>query len=233
MHILLTNDDGYAAPGLAALADVALELGDVTIVAPASHMSGCSHSATTDRPLELVEHAPRFLSVSGTPVDCVRLALLELVPDVSLVLSGINDGANLGIDVLMSGTVAAAREAQLLGRPAIALSQYRRRNSRPDWPQSTQFATRALAQVLERMNSRVELWNVNLPDLAVRQDTEIVQCPVDREPLAIRFQASGSRWNYVSDYHQRPRQAGTDVAVCFAGKITISQLTQRDLVAGV
>jgi 5'-nucleotidase len=233
MHILLTNDDGYAAPGLSALAEAAREVGEVTIVAPASHMSGCSHSATTDRPLELVEHAPRFFSVSGTPVDCVRLAILELVPDVSLVLSGINDGGNLGIDVLMSGTVAAAREAHLLGRPAIALSQYRRRGSRPDWPQSTHLVTLALSQVLARMGSRAELWNVNLPELAVRQDAEIVECPVDREPLDIRYQASGSRWNYISDYHQRPRQAGTDVAVCFAGKITISRLTGSALAAGV
>ncbi len=233
MHILLTNDDGYAAPGLSALADAARELGEVTIVAPASHMSGCSHSATTDRPLELVEHASRCYSVSGTPVDCVRLALLELVPDVSLVLSGINDGGNRGIDVLMSGTVAAAREAHLLGRRAIALSQYRRRGARPDWPQSTHLATLALNQVLSRMDSSAELWNINLPDLAVRQDAEVVECPVDREPLAMRYQANGNRWNYVSDYHQRPRQAGTDVAVCFAGKITISRLTVSDLVAGV
>lgn len=232
MHILLTNDDGYAAPGLAALADAARELGEVTIVAPACHMSGCSHSATTDRPLELVEHAPRHFSVSGTPVDCVRLALLELLPEVSLVLSGINDGGNLGVDVLMSGTVAAAREGLLLGRPSIALSQYRRRNSRPDWLQSTRLATLALRHVLARMSSRVELWNVNLPDLAVRQDAEIVECPVDREPLAIRYQANGSRWNYISDYHQRPRQAGTDVATCFAGKITITPLAGGDLWMG-
>lgn len=117
MHILVTNDDGIDAPGLAALVEVARSLGEVTIVAPHCHRSGCSHAATSDQSLHLVERGPRHFALCGTPVDCVRVALLHLDPRIELVLSGINDGGNLGVDVLMSGTVAAAREAALLGRP--------------------------------------------------------------------------------------------------------------------
>ncbi len=227
MHILVTNDDGIDAPGLAALVEVARPLGDVIVVAPAMHMSGCSHSATTERPLRIVDHGLRRFSVSGTPVDCVRLGLLNVAPETDLVLSGINDGGNLGVDVLMSGTVAGAREALLLGCRAIAISQYRRRGRRPDWPRSVRLAAAALAE-LSRQGDNVAAWNVNLPDIDAVSDSRrapaIVQCTLDPHPLPIAYQQLGDTFSYASDYHDRPRTAESDVAVCFGGQISITKL---------
>ena len=123
MRLLLSNDDGYFAPGLAALAEGLAPLGEVTVVAPERDRSGASNSLTLDRPLSLRKAHNGFLYVNGTPTDCVHMAvtgLLELEPDI--VVSGINNGANMGDDTLYSGTVAAATEGYLLGIPAIAVS---------------------------------------------------------------------------------------------------------------
>ena len=123
MRILLSNDDGYFAPGLAALAEGLAPLGDITVVAPERDRSGASNSLTLDRPLQLARAHNGFLYVNGTPTDCVHMAvtgLLDLEPDV--VVSGINNGSNMGDDTLYSGTVAAATEGYLLGIPAIAVS---------------------------------------------------------------------------------------------------------------
>lgn len=223
MHILVTNDDGIDAPGLAALVEVAQSLGTVTVVAPATHMSGCSHAATTDRPLRVINHGLSRYSVNGTPVDCVRLALLALVPQIELVLSGINDGGNLGVDVLMSGTVAGAREALLLGRRAIAISQYRRRGQRPDWPRTMQFTATALAD-LSRQSDTVTCWNVNLPDVNSATTPAIVRCPLDPHALPIAYQPLGDTFAYTSNYHGRMHDAKTDVHVCFGGSISVTEL---------
>ena len=131
--ILITNDDGIDAPGLATLAAAASALANVVVVAPTQHLSGCSHQVTVDRPLTAARVRENWYAVNGTPVDCVRLALLQICPAATWVLSGVNDGGNLGIDVWMSGTVAAVREASFLGRRGIALSQYRRRGEQPVW----------------------------------------------------------------------------------------------------
>jgi len=124
MRILVSNDDGYSAPGLLALVDALRDLGDLTVVAPETNHSGASNSLTLRRPLSVREAADGFLCVNGTPSDCVHIALTGgLVggrPD--LVVSGINNGANMGDDTLYSGTVAAATEGYLFGIPAIAFS---------------------------------------------------------------------------------------------------------------
>lgn len=127
MRILISNDDGYFSPGIQALAEVAREFGDVTVVAPERDRSGASNSLTLDRPLSVRVAASGFLYLNGTPTDCVHIAvtgLLDHKPD--LVLSGINDGANMGDDTIYSGTVAAAMEGYLLGVPSIAFSLARR-----------------------------------------------------------------------------------------------------------
>lgn len=124
MRILLSNDDGYSAPGLTALAQALRQVADVIVVAPERNRSGASNSLTLDRPLRLNRVDESVFAVDGTPADCVNLALTGAVdarPD--LVVSGINAGENLGEDVLYSGTVAAAMEGALLGLPAIAVSQ--------------------------------------------------------------------------------------------------------------
>src|SRR5690348_7495999 len=123
MRILLSNDDGYFAPGLATLAEALAEFGTITVVAPERDRSGASNSLTLDRPLSVRRSSNGFLFVNGTPTDCVHIAvtgLLEEMPD--MIVSGINLGANMGDDTIYSGTVAAAMEGYLLGIPAIALS---------------------------------------------------------------------------------------------------------------
>jgi 5'-nucleotidase len=123
MRILLSNDDGYFAPGLVALADSLARIAEITVVAPERDRSGASNSLTLDRPLSVRRAANGFYYINGTPTDCVHLAvtgLLEFVPD--MVISGINYGANMGDDTIYSGTVAAATEGFLLGIPSMAIS---------------------------------------------------------------------------------------------------------------
>jgi 5'-nucleotidase len=164
VRILLSNDDGYFAPGLAALAEAMRGMGEVTVVAPERNRSGASNSLTLDRPLHLKEAPNGFFYVNGTPTDCVHLAvtgMLDHEPD--MVLSGINWGPNMGDDTIYSGTVAAAMEGHLLGVPAIALSlgSFSGRN----------FATagRVARQLAERFRERPFgaplLLNVNVPDV--------------------------------------------------------------------
>ena len=150
MRFLLTNDDGIDAPGLAALGRAVASLGSATIVAPKHHHSGCSHQATTHRPLELTEMGDRHYALDGTPVDCARVGLAHLTVEIDWVISGINEGGNLGADVYMSGTVAAAREAALLGKPGIAISQYRSRRVEVDWDLAADWCR----QIVERLISR-------------------------------------------------------------------------------
>ena len=123
MRILISNDDGYRARGIIALRDALEGLGDLTIVAPDRNRSGASNSLTLDVPLHVAQAESDVYYVQGTPTDCVHLAISGLFPfEPDMVVSGINDGSNLGDDVLYSGTVAAATEGRFLGKPAVALS---------------------------------------------------------------------------------------------------------------
>lgn len=226
MRIVLTNDDGIDAPGLAALAAAAARLGDeAVIVAPLEPHSGCGHRVTTDRPIRVREAGPGLFAVTGTPADCVRLALATLVPDAALVVAGINAGGNLGVDVHHSGTVAAAREAALHGRRAVAASQYHRRGAAIDWGR----ATRWLEEVFERLPLDAtppgEFWNVNLPDLpAAAGDPAVVECGLDASPFTLVYRPTDEGWRYESSYHERPRMPGGDVDVCFGGAIAVTRL---------
>jgi 5'-nucleotidase len=164
MRILLSNDDGYFAPGLKALADALAPHAEITVVAPERDRSGASNSLTLDRPL-MVRRAPNgFLFVNGTPTDCVHLAvtgLLDELPD--MVISGINDGANMGDDTIYSGTVAAATEGYLLGIPSIAISLTSKNARHLDT--AARIAV-DLVQLHRQRKSRVWLLNVNVPDVA-------------------------------------------------------------------
>ncbi len=164
MRILLSNDDGYFAPGLAALAEGLKPLGEITVVAPERDRSGASNSLTLDRPLMLSHAHNGFHYVNGTPTDCVHMAvtgLLDFEPDV--IVSGINSGSNMGDDTLYSGTVAAATEGYLLGIPSIAVSLV-----------GTKFehyrtAARVAHDLVERFGrapfGSPVLLNVNVPDI--------------------------------------------------------------------
>jgi 5'-nucleotidase len=226
MKILLTNDDGIDAPGLEALADAASSLGgEVVIVAPAEPHSGCGHRVTTGRPLVVDDLAPGRFRVHGTPADCVRLALATLAPDVGLVLAGINEGGNLGADIHHSGTVAAAREAALHGRVAVAASQYHRRGTTIDWGLAAAWLEGVLASLRERPLSRGEFWNVNLPDLdPAAAPPAVVECGVDPSPFALAYDCTEAGWRYGGNYHERPRIPEGDVATCFSGCIAVSRL---------
>jgi len=227
MKILLTNDDGIDAPGLAALGAAAACLGgEAVVVAPAEPHSGCGHRVTTDRPLAVAEVSPGWFRVAGTPADCVRLGLARLVPDATLVISGINAGGNLGADIHLSGTVAAAREAALHGRAALAASHYHRRGTRIDWERAAGWLETVLRGLGDRLaTGRGEFWNVNLPDLpAWAAAPDVVECPVDPSPFGLGYRLAEEGWHYDSSYHERPRVAGGDVEVCFSGGIAVSRL---------
>jgi 5'-nucleotidase len=224
MKLLLTNDDGIDAPGLAALVAAARELGEPVVVAPTRAHSGCSHRVTTDGPIR-VERRPLGFAVEGTPADCVRVALHDIVPDAAWVLSGINAGGNLGADVYHSGTVAAAREAVLHGVPGIALSQYRKRGQELDWGRAAAWVGPLLRELTGRPWQPGLLWNVNLPHLAAAAaDPDMVLCPLDPAPLPLTYRREGDQWHYAGDYHNRRREPGADVDVCFRGQIAIARL---------
>ena len=164
MRILLSNDDGYFAPGLAALAEALSGLGEVVVVAPEQNRSGASNSLTLDRPLHLKKAANGFYFVNGTPTDCVHLAVTGMLDDLpDIIVSGINHGANMGDDTIYSGTVAAATEGYLLGIPSIAISLTSF--------ESNNFATAGLVarQLVERFIRdpirEPVLLNVNVPDI--------------------------------------------------------------------
>ncbi|MBI3837691.1 MAG: 5'/3'-nucleotidase SurE [Planctomycetia bacterium] len=225
MVFLLTNDDGVEAPGLATLGRVIESRGTAIVLAPDRHLSGCSHQATTSKPLELKEFAEHWYTLDGSPVDCTRVGLLRLAPATQWVLSGINEGGNLGADVYLSGTVAAAREACLLGKPAIAISQYVRR--RPiDWRQTERCARQVLELLLERPPEPGSFWNVNLPQLDEADSgmPECVFCQVDPNPLPVAYDLHEGKLHYRARYQERVRADGHDVQMCFSGRITISQI---------
>ena len=164
MRILLSNDDGYFAPGLAVLAESLAALGTVTVVAPERDRSGASNSLTLDRPLAVRRSANGFLFVDGTPTDCVHLAVtgfLDEPPDI--VVSGINLGANMGDDTIYSGTVAAATEGYLLGIPAVALSLTSKEGRH--YATAGRIARDLVERLARRAMSQPVLLNVNVPDL--------------------------------------------------------------------
>ncbi|MCU0232305.1 MAG: 5'/3'-nucleotidase SurE [Acidobacteria bacterium] len=195
--MLVTNDDGVRAAGLAALATALAAVGEVFVVAPETEQSGVAHALTLRRPLRVREHRPGWRAVDGTPTDCVNLAFLHLLgatPD--LVVSGINDGYNLADDVLYSGTVAAALEARTLGAPGLAVSvdfgagdEVRQR--------AALVAARIARVVLERGLPADAVLNVNVPPWPAglritRQGRRAL-----REGLLVAHQAPGGDFQWV------------------------------------
>ncbi|MCD0460785.1 5'/3'-nucleotidase SurE [Roseiconus lacunae] len=244
MKILLTNDDGVEAPGLQALSeslDHVLGLRDlrsrceVRVVAPNRCRSECGHSLEAKRPLLVEQVRDGWHCVDGTPVDCVRVALQAMNYPADLVISGINAGANLGVNLLVSGTFAAAREASLQGVPAMAVSHYRRPGVPKEWAHTPQWLEQTIGDFLdtailfERNHSLglAPLWNVNLPatEMPGDQVPPRVHCAVDRKPLDRqgRIGEDGSV-QFELDFHARPRESGRDVDHCFSGSITVSHV---------
>lgn len=224
MKFLLTNDDGIDAEGLATLARVAAAFGEVTVVAPDRQHSGCSHRATWDDPVTLTEVGERRFQIDGTPADCVRIGL-QVAGQVDWVLSGINNGANLGFDVFYSGTVAAAREATAQGTRAIALSAYHR--AAIDWPAVGEWVPPVLRDLFDRELPAGSLWNVNFPDLGdVTDRPEVVDCRADTSPMPSRYFRDGDSFTNDWSYDTRPRLPGRDIDRCFGGATTVSRIDQ-------
>jgi 5'-nucleotidase len=154
----------------------------------------------------------------------VRVAATALFPEIDWVLSGINRGGNLGSDIYVSGTVAAAREAAFLGKPSIAISQYLRRGLALDWKRSCELALPVVEQLMAGGCADKSYWNVNLPHLENGDAATVVHCDPDNQPLDVRYRREGDEFRFAGTYPARPRTPGRDVEQCFAGSITISRL---------
>ena len=164
MKILLSNDDGYFSPGIECLARFLSEVAEITVVAPERDRSGASNSLTLDRPLSFRRSANGFYYVNGTPTDCVHLAVtgvLDELPD--MVVSGINQGANMGDETLYSGTVAAATEGFLLGVPSIAVSLCSKEGRH--YETAGRVALEMVQMLREKNVAKPLLLNVNVPDV--------------------------------------------------------------------
>ena len=245
LRILLTNDDGFDAEGLQCLVSVLSKKADCFVVAPDRGRSCCSHGVTTGESLDIVSRLKNQWTVSGTPSDCIRagLMLLDLKPD--LVISGVNHGGNLGMDILYSGTVAGAREASHSGVPSIAISQYMRRDVDRDWTVTAKRAEMVLEKIVQLERLGPGFWNVNLPALTSQSADlhfPISVCTPEPQPLLFSFEEISESMEvevkkgdnvgpkairtvlYKSNYQARPRSLGSDVDLCFSGHATISWL---------
>jgi 5'-nucleotidase len=230
MRVLVSNDDGVDAPGIRVLAQALTALGEVTVVAPDRDRSGASNSLTLDQPIRVITMDNGYHRVAGTPTDCVHLAitgLLDHEPDI--VVSGINNSANLGDDVIYSGTVAAAMEGRFLGLPAIAVSLA----SREHKPQHFETAARAAVEIVQRLVSSPlpadTILNVNVPD---RPWSEIRGFEVTRlghrhraEPCVAQMDPRGRPiWWIGAAGAEKDDGAGTDFHAVRTGHISITPI---------
>jgi 5'-nucleotidase len=225
MKFLLTNDDGIEAVGLGLLADVCKGLGQVTVVAPFEEQSGVGHRVITRAPLKLTTHPEQRYALAGTPADCTRVGLRALAVEADWVLSGLNHGGNLGVDIHMSGTVAGAREGAILGCQAIALSQVLNIKHPIDPMRMRAMTERVVRELVARPLPAGSLYNVNLPFAAESDQPELVFCAPDPSPHDVRYRAIEEGYHYAGVFLNRPRKPGLDVDVVFSGKIAVSVLT--------
>ena len=225
--LLLTNDDGYDAPGIAALWRATEGLGDRLMVAPRVGHSGCGHLVTTHQRIGVERLGDGRVVVDGSPCDCVRLGLHRLATGTEWVVSGINAGGNLGSDVYVSGTVAAVREGVIHGLPGIAVSHYLARGRAVDWDAAARRTARVVGDLLSRPWRPATFWNVNLPHLEPgAPEPEVVECPLDPSPLPLHYEwgEDDASARYGGDYHGRARVPGSDVDVCFSGRIAVTRV---------
>ncbi len=232
MRILVSNDDGIAAPGLKVLERIARELGrDVWVVAPETEQSGAAHSLTLHRPLRVRRITRRRFAVDGTPTDCVMLAINTLIPGrkPDLMLSGVNRGSNLADDVTYSGTIAAAFEATLLGVPAIALSQRYANGHAVQWTTAAQHAPGLIRRLVEIGWPEDVTINVNFPDAPADAVTEVVVCRQGRhkfgDVLSERIDPRGRPYYWIGAVRREGENApDTDIAVVEDGGIAVTPL---------
>jgi len=225
MKIVLTNDDGYDEPGLTALHRGVLSMGKVIIVAPRKPQSCAGHRVTLKDPLHVEQVSNVKYIVDGSPADCTRLALKQFAPSTDWLIAGINPGANLGTDVYQSGTVAAAREAAILGCKAIAVSQYIAPEQKIDWEVTGQHVSKIISIVMKKTLKPGQFWNINMPHpFNASSVLEYQYCGLDKNSHDYVFQKNSDQYRYTGIIHNRPKTNGKDVDVCFGGKISVSLL---------
>lgn len=237
MKILLANDDGIYAPGLRAMRQALVQLGDVTVVAPATEQSGVGHSITYLTPLTCKEIFDgddfRGWAVDGSPADCVKLGVAELAgPSVDLIVSGINGGLNAGINVLYSGTVAAAIEGAFFRIPSIAVSL--EHDPHADFESAAKIAVLLIQQILLHQMDRRELYNINIPTAATRSfregqfpEVHCVPMGVERygEHYIKRQDPKGRNYYWsTNDPPPRPTDHETDLNALASGHVTVTPL---------
>ncbi len=225
MRFLLTNDDGIDAFGLKLLEDVLAEHGEVTIVAPGVEQSGVGHRVNTHAALKLEERALNRYALAGTPADCARVALRGLALQADWVVSGLNHGGNLGVDIHMSGTVAGAREGAILGCRALAISQVLNVRHPPDRERMRRITARVIADLLVRPLPLGQLYNVNLPFDPQSDQPELVWCPPDPSPHDVSFIHEHGAYTYAGVFLNRGRVPGCDVDAVLQGKVSVSTLS--------
>ena len=231
-RILVTNDDGYGAPGIRVLERIAKALSkDVWVVAPEVEQSATSHSLTLRRPLRVRKHKPRHFTVDGTPTDCVLVAAQSILKDrkPDVVLSGINMGSNLGEDVTYSGTVAAAMEAALLGIRSIAFSQVRDADGKLDFEAAEAHGPKLVERLLAAKWHREVLMNVNFPAFKAKAVRGIRVCRQGRRDsgttVAEGRDPSGRPYVWIGQFLSDGTAAhDTDLAAVIDGMISLTPL---------
>jgi 5'-nucleotidase len=241
-HILITNDDGVNAPGLFALVKTLRTLGDVSVLAPDRNWSASGHVKTLHRPLRVkeiaLEDGSQALTSNGAPSDCVALALLGMIPDVDLVVSGINPNANIGHDVTYSGTVTAAMEAVIWGIPGIAVSLDSPENHLGvlDYAPAAEYARRVVELMINKKLPEEVVYNLNVPGL---QLDEIKGLQITRQGLRVyhdelltRIDPRGVPYYWIGgDPPGGIPDQGTDYGALKAGFVSLTPLN-LDLTAG-
>ncbi|MEM7474995.1 MAG: 5'/3'-nucleotidase SurE [Planctomycetota bacterium] len=237
MRILLTNDDGIYAPGIAALRRGLEDLGKVHLISPATEQSGVSHKITFLEPLVCKEvyqgDALHGIAVEGSPADCVKLGISELIEQqVDVVVSGINGGLNAGINVLYSGTVAAAIEGAFFGLNSFAVSL--EWDSDPDFDTAAEIAIPLIRQVLKQKDAAPQLYNLNIPTAAIESFKSGSMPAVHVVPMGVqrygdhywkRQDPKGRDYYWATnDPPPKPTDYPTDLTTLFAGHVTITPL---------
>jgi 5'-nucleotidase len=245
MQILLTNDDGIYAPGLAAMERALSRLGSVSVVAPAIEQSGVGHSITFLTPLMAKEvfdgDRRRGWAVEGSPADCVKLGVAEFCPRPDILVSGINGGLNLGINVLYSGTVAGATEGAVFGLPSFAVSlEY---DEHAQFDRAAEMGVRLIEQILSvRDSSQHLLYNINIPTVALQRPTEVRVVPMATVGWPAEFDRrvdpKGRRYYWAMGTPPIPTAGEmTDLEAWQKGYITLTPLridrTEREMLAGM
>ena len=236
MNIVLTNDDGCAAPGLLAGYQALGDLGRVHVVAPRMERSACSHTITLRGPItvERMKHEAfgTVFAVDGSPADCVRLAVAALIDEpIDLVVSGINRGANAGVDTYYSGTVAGAREAAILGIRAIAVSQAVRTGIDIDWPAATGVTAKLVGELIGESLPGPGFWSVNLPAPIPADALEHVhRVPLAAHPVPMQFNRTERddgrimEFDYGASYWHRGGTGPSDYSTVRDGGIAVTTI---------